>query len=60
MGRILVVDDEVEACNAFAEYLTLKGHEVYTAHDGPTAIEKVKEVKPYHVLLDIIMHSMHL
>jgi DNA-binding NtrC family response regulator len=58
MGRILVVDDEIEACNALEEFLSLKGHEVHTALDGPTALEKVQEVKPDIVLLDMIMPGM--
>ena len=58
MGRILVVDDEIEACNALEEFLSLKGHEVYTALDGPTALTKVKEVRPDIVLLDMIMPGM--
>ena len=58
MKRILVVDDELEACNALKEFLSLKGYEVYTALDGPTAIDKVKEVRPHIVLLDQIMPGM--
>jgi DNA-binding response OmpR family regulator len=58
MGRILVVDDEVEACNALEEFLSLKGHEVYTALDGPTALTRVQEVRPDIVLLDMIMPGM--
>lgn len=58
MGRILVVDDEVEVCNVLEEFLSSKGHEVYTALDGPTAISKVQEVKPQIVFLDMIMPGM--
>lgn len=58
MERILVVDDEIEACDILKEFLTLKGYEVYTAHDGPTAITKAREVSPRIVLLDIRMPGM--
>lgn len=58
MGRILVVDDEIEACKALEEFLSLKGHEVHTALDGPTALAKVQEVRPDIVLLDMIMPGM--
>ena len=58
MGRILVVDDEIEACNALEEFLSLKGHEVYTALDGPTALARVQEIRPDIVLLDMIMPGM--
>jgi len=58
MKKILVVDDEIEACNALREFLTLKGYEVDTALDGPTALSKIKEDKPHIVLLDMIMPEM--
>jgi len=55
MDKILIVDDEVVVCDLLKNYLTLKGYEVYTALDGYTAINKVKEVCPHLVLLDIVM-----
>jgi DNA-binding NtrC family response regulator len=58
MGRILVVDDEVEACNVLEEFLSSKGHEVHTALDGPTAIGTFQEVQPQIVFLDMIMPGM--
>lgn len=58
MSKILVVDDEVEACKVLDEYLSAKGYEVHTSHDGPSAIEKIKTVKPHLVLLDMIMPGM--
>ena len=58
MGKILVVDDEIEACNALEEFLSLKGHEVHTALDGSTALSKVEEVRPDIVLIDMVMPGM--
>jgi DNA-binding NtrC family response regulator len=55
MGVILVVDDEIEVCNALQEFLAAKGHEVHTAQSGDMAIKIVKELRPDVVLLDIIM-----
>ena len=55
MGKILVVDDELDACNVLSEFLTEKGYEVHTATDGLTAISKVSEIKPNLVLLDMVM-----
>ena len=55
MERILVVDDEVEQCNVLKKFLSLKGYEVHTATSGRAAIDKVKEVRPHIVLLDIRM-----
>jgi DNA-binding NtrC family response regulator len=55
MDKILIVDDEVAVCDLLKNFLTLKGYEVYTALDGYTAINKVKEVCPHLVMLDIVM-----
>jgi DNA-binding response OmpR family regulator len=59
MVKILVVDDEIEACNALKEFLEVKGYEVYTAQDGKTALDQVQELRPQLVLLDMIMPGMH-
>jgi DNA-binding response OmpR family regulator len=59
MVKILVVDDEIEACNALKEFLEVKGYEVYTAQDGKTALDQVQELRPQLVLLDMIMPEMH-
>jgi len=58
MGKVLVVDDEIEACRAMYDFLTNKGYSVQTATDGPSAILSVKEWKPKVVLLDMIMPGM--
>lgn len=56
--RILVVDDEIAIRNVLREFLNLKGFEVHTASNGPTAIAKVKRVKPHIVLLDVMIPGM--
>ena len=53
MGKVLVVDDEVEICRVLEKFLVAKDHEVFTAFDGRSAIEKVRELKPQVVLLDV-------
>jgi DNA-binding response OmpR family regulator len=58
MERILVVDDEIHVVRLLQKYLTSKGYEVYTATDGLEAIQKVKDVRPHIVLLDILMPGM--
>jgi len=58
MERILVVDDEIHACDVLEKFFNLKGYEVYTAQDGQAAINKVKEFRPHIVLLDIMMPGM--
>ncbi len=58
MSKILVVDDEVKACELLKRFLEMKGYEVIMAHNGEDAIEKVKNEKPDAMLLDIRMPGM--
>ena len=51
--RILVVDDNVDTVLSFSMLLKESGHEVRTAHDGPTAVQIATEYIPDVVLLDI-------
>ena len=58
LRRILVVDDKVDGADSLAMLFTLKGHEVETAHDGPTALAAVQTFHPDIVLLDIGLPGM--
>jgi DNA-binding response OmpR family regulator len=58
MERILVVDDEIHVVRLLQKFLTSKAYEVYTATNGLEAIQKVKDVRPHIVLLDILMPGM--
>ena len=55
MKKILVVDDEKPISDIVKFNLTKEGYEVYTAFDGEEAIEKVKEVEPDLILLDLML-----
>ncbi len=57
--RILVVDDNVGAARLLAALLGHFGeYEIQTAHDGPSALNKVSEFLPELVLLDIGLPGM--
>ena len=58
MEKILVVDDEVEVCDALKVFFSLKNYMVETALDGFTAIKKTEEFSPHIVLLDMRMPEM--
>ena len=51
--RILIVDDNEDAAWILAETLSLIGHDVRCAHDGPSALRMALELVPDVALLDI-------
>jgi CheY-like chemotaxis protein/nitrogen-specific signal transduction histidine kinase len=51
--RILIVDDNVEAALTLAELLALEGHETHVAHDGPSAVDTARRLRPDVAILDI-------
>ncbi len=51
--RILIVDDYYSAAESLAFVLEFKGYQVWTAHDGLSAIEMAQANKPDVVVLDI-------
>ena len=57
--RILVVDDNRDAATSLATLLQITGHQTFTAHDGPTALEAVDRHRPDVVLLDIGLPRMN-
>jgi len=56
--RILVVDDNRDAATSMALLLGAFGHEVHTVHDGASAIEQARTLRPDVVLLDIGLPGM--
>lgn len=52
---ILVVDDEDDVREYFADILTDAGFNVITAADGVEALERVREKRPDFISLDLIM-----
>jgi len=55
---LLVVDDEVDTCRNYSDIFTDLGYQVDIAHDGDSALEKVRQ-KPYAVaVLDLMMPGM--
>jgi DNA-binding response OmpR family regulator len=54
-ARILVVDDDRSIRTLLRRLLTTEGYAVDEAADGPAALEKVADVSPDLLLLDIMM-----
>ncbi len=58
MYKILIVDDEIKACDFLKKILESKGFSVTVSYSGESALEKVKTEMPDIVLLDIRMPGM--
>jgi PAS domain S-box-containing protein len=56
--RVVIVDDNRDTAESLGSLLTLMGHQVRTAYDGPTALEVVREFQPSTVLLDLGLPGM--
>ena len=56
--RILVVDDEPRMIRFIRMNLDLEGFSVYEAYDGKDALQKVREVIPDLVILDVMMPKL--
>ena len=54
-GRVLVVDDSAVIRQLISVNLELEGFEVVTAVDGQDALEKIHEVAPDVVTIDVMM-----
>ncbi|MQY06853.1 Sensor histidine kinase RcsC [Actinomadura sp. RB68] len=55
LGRVLVVDDDEVIRQLIAVNLQLEGFEVVTAVDGRDCLDKVAEVAPDVITLDVMM-----
>jgi len=59
MKKVLVVDDDVDFCEATQLLLDSKGFEVVLAHDGKEGLEKMRSEEPDLVILDVMMPEMN-
>lgn len=59
MKKVLLVDDDVEFCEATELILQSKGFEVALAHDGKEGLDKIRSEKPDVVILDVMMPQMN-
>ncbi len=56
--RVLLIDDTVDAADALRDLLTLYGHDVRVAYDGPSGIARVHDFHPEIVFCDIGLPGM--
>jgi len=55
MGKVLIVDDDVEICETFSDILTHAGYDVRIVKSGTEAFRELRRVIPDVVLLDMQM-----
>ncbi|WOF15814.1 response regulator [Methanoplanus sp. FWC-SCC4] len=58
MYNILVVDDSPMIVDVFVAMLERGGYAPIAAYSGPECLEKLKEITPHLILLDIMMEPM--
>jgi len=58
MKKILLIEDEEIMINLLQRKLAVEGYEVSVAREGEEGLEKMREIKPDLILLDIIMPKM--
>lgn len=59
MKKVLLVDDDVEFCEATKLLLESKTYQVVLAYDGKEGLEKVRAEKPDLIILDVMMPEMN-
>jgi two-component system alkaline phosphatase synthesis response regulator PhoP len=55
----MVVDDEKDITNIMENLLKKAGFEVYSAHNGKTCINSIKDVNPDVLFMDVMMPDMN-
>lgn len=58
MKKILLIEDEEIIIGLLEKKLLQEGYEVVIAKDGLAGLEKMREIRPDLVLLDIVMPKM--
>ncbi|MFM8320351.1 MAG: response regulator [Chloroflexota bacterium] len=58
-GVVVVVEDEPDTAEMFAEMIRLMGHQVVKSYGGIRAIDLIAEKKPAAVVLDLMMPDLY-
>tara|TARA_B100001964_G_scaffold242499_1_gene317539 strand:- start:543 stop:746 length:204 start_codon:yes stop_codon:yes gene_type:complete len=59
MSKILIVDDNENACFLLKSFLDEISYDVIVSHCGIDAVEKVKQMKSDIMLIDLIMDGIN-
>ncbi len=56
-GKILIIDDDPDITEAMRTILENRGYEVRSALDGAAGMDRLKEIKPDLIILDVMMRT---
>ena len=56
-NKILMIDDDVNLVNVFRLVCSAKGYEFHAAHSAAEGLQKIEEVEPDLIILDVIMED---
>ena len=57
-SKILIADDNHQNCELLDAYLLDEGYKTFMAYDGKETLDKVAEIEPDLILLDIMMPKL--
>ncbi len=57
MAKILMIDDDPDIITAIRIPLEASGYDFYAAKDGAEGLERVKEINPDLIILDVMMET---
>jgi DNA-binding NtrC family response regulator len=59
VGKLLVIDDDEASCKLMKAIFVAEGFEVFDAYDGKTGLQRVTEVDPGVVFVDLRLPDMY-
>lgn len=57
-SKIVIVEDEPDTAEMFAEMMRMSGYQIYKAYNGTSAIALISKEKPSAVVLDLMMPDL--
>jgi CheY-like chemotaxis protein len=55
--KILMIDDDTNLINVFRLVCTARGYDFHAAHSAAEGLQKIEEVEPDLIILDVIMED---
>ncbi len=59
MSRIIIVDDDLNTCQSLNTALGKEGHQIFEAHSGKEALEKIRTQEVDLAVIDLMMPGMN-